>query len=172
VAIVTSVGRPSELTAVGDYFRNQGYVVSFHPTTDPTHTAAKDDVAVAVMALVTNSGDPVLAELVQPLVDELKDQGDVGLLFATDRQARRIEWDHHGDECVAQVGGSLKWRTSPASSGGRYGPWKYGRTVWYIEPGPPCWRVQLSILQPSDGWADFLLAGNRVKVEWFWDSGD
>jgi hypothetical protein len=80
-----------------------------------------------------------------------------------DRSVRQTSWTHNGDECVAVVGDQLKWR-SPSKKPGRFGIWKYGRTVVGIEPSG---RVYLDPIQwPGENWSLIIECGGSVKIEY------
>ena len=166
MAIVTGVGRPEELRTVTELLESHRFVVStlVEPTINDSAAAN-----VAVFGVTAASGADVAADEVEPLLQQLRDREPPvsPMLFASDRQARGIRWDHDGDECVAIVGQRIQWRHYPSRGGTSYGPWRLGRTVWQIADGPNTWRVQLSILEPRDVWQDFLMCGDRVQVEWF-----
>lgn len=149
-----------------ELLESHGFVVS--TLVEPTINASVR-ANVGVFGVTTTSGADVLAVEVEPLLQQLRDREPPvsPLLFASDRQAREIRWDHDGDECVAVVGQGIQWRRYPRRGGTKHGPWRRGRTVWQIADGPNTWRVQLSILEPRDVWADFLMCGDRVQVEWF-----
>lgn len=122
-------------------------------------------VTVLNVSLVKGGGN-VRASEVRPLVEGIKKLPDspVAYLLVSDRQASRITWIHDFDECCAEVGRPLKWRRIPKNEGEAYGHWKYGRTVWHIDPSM---KVQLSMFERSDGWHDYLECGDRGEVEWF-----
>ena len=82
------------------------------------------------------------------------------------RTAHRITWLHDRDECVAEVGESLKWRRAEDDKRQRSpGQWSYGRRVIAVVPGPPCWQV-VREAGPSDGWANPILCGDQGTIEY------
>lgn len=166
MSIVTGVGRVEELRTVVDVLESNGFTVTtlVEPTVD-----ASSPANVGVFGVSTDSGDDIPAADLDPLLQQLRDREPplCPMLFASDRQARAIKWDHDGDECEAIVGQRMRWRAYPKRNSTRYGPWHHGRTVWQIADGPTTWRVQLSIVERRDVWTDFLMCGDSAQVEWF-----
>lgn len=91
-----------------------------------------------------------------------------GLVPSSFVEATRIEWMHNGNECVAEVGQSIRWRKAETVKRGkvvRAGLWNTGRTVRRItdETGPS-WMVWLDPDERLDMWENPLLCGDRVTV--------
>jgi hypothetical protein len=166
LAIVTAVGPRAEVKAIATVFSEKGWAVDVF--VEPGEGGDADTI-VQVIRVTSADGIGIPAGDANPLLDHLRESktGSYTILFASDRQARRIKWIHDGDECIAEVGEQLKWRrlSLKLSQGAR--AWNYGRTVWHIEPGPTTWRVQLSLVERPDGWESYLMCGDSAEVAWF-----
>ena len=171
VPVVTFVGPPARVSAVAQMIREEGFTTSFEPPRED-RSAVDQDLVVALISIGSAIAGGATTALLQPIVERIRDRTPpiCVLLAVNDRQAMKIIWEHDGDECVAEVGRALKWRSHDRKTG-RPKQWHYGRTVWMIEPGPTCWNVTLDLTERGDGWANPLLCGDRVNVEWFKDGG-
>jgi hypothetical protein len=165
MAIGTYSGSPGGMNTVVHALEKEGYEVLSRPSMKSA-SSSHPDLVVGIMSVSGATGRNV-AMKVRPIIEALRTQDPplCVLLAVNDRQAQRITWYHDGDECFAEVGEPIRWRKHNQKTD-RYGPWNRGRTVWRIEPGPPCWSVTLDIFQPPDIWQRRLLCGDQVKVEW------
>jgi hypothetical protein len=169
MALVTFAGPPARVGVITQALREAGFSASVDEgLPQERRSGGATDLIVAVITVVGSTAGTVAAELLRPLIDQLCDREPpvCVLLAVSDRQARRIRWHHNGDECVAEVGKPLKWRSFYRKSGQPM-PWKYGRTVWLIEPERPCWSVTLDVSQPPDRWTNPILCGDQVEVDWY-----
>jgi hypothetical protein len=160
MAVVSFVGTRQGLDTVNRGLADAGYRADLLPARE------SDEHLVAARSVKGSAGEEVASEVLRSLVDELREADGVWLLAVADGQARKITWVHDGDECVAEIGFPLKWRTPDKKRADRFGPWHYGQTVWLIEPGPPCWNVSRDFTQRPDGWAQPLLCGDPTDLEW------
>jgi hypothetical protein len=166
--IVTYVGKDAGALKVEEILRGAGFEVTRQfGGSIQIGTPANTVVGFAV----TNGAEggatsPVTVDHVLQLLDERHDQDEFKCLylFVNDRRAKKIEWDHDGDQCVAEVGKPFKWRKY-LKTPGQFGPWTLGRMVWAIEPEPRYWHVYLDPFGPRDGWVDNISCGDGFRVE-------
>jgi hypothetical protein len=171
IPIITFAGPLARAGAVAHMLREEGLTVDFdHPAESRSGSSGLSVVILAVKGSLGTgvATSAVTAELLRPIVERIKDRTPpvCALLAVSERQAKRITWLHDSDECVAELGEPLRWRAVRPKRG-RPGGWRIGRTVWFMEPGTPCWKVTLDVYERSDGWENPFLCRSDVEVEWF-----